>query len=130
MKKIEAIIRAEKLDAVKDALAEKGFLGLTVTPVTGRGQQKGLLLQWRAGEYRVDLLPKIKLEVVVADKDCQVVVDAICQAARTGDIGDGMIFVLPVDQICRVRTGESGEVALCRNNSQPTPAQKEGGDYM
>ncbi|MBI2848494.1 MAG: P-II family nitrogen regulator [Chloroflexi bacterium] len=125
MKKIEAIIREEKLDAVKEALAAKGFLGLTVTPVTGRGQQKGLLLQWRAGEYRVDLLPKIKLEVVVADKDYPAVLETICQAARTGDIGDGMIFVLPVEQICRVRTGETGEAALSRNNNKlPVPAHK------
>ena len=123
MKKVEAIIREEKLEAVKKALEDKGFLGLTVTQVMGRGQQKGLTMQWRVGEYRVDLLPKIKVEVVVSDKDCPVVIDAICEAARTGAIGDGMIFILPVEQICRVRTGESGEAALIRNNKQPL-AQK------
>jgi nitrogen regulatory protein P-II 1 len=80
--------------------------------VEGRGQQKGLSLQWRVGEYRIDLLPKIKLEVVVQDKDAETVVDIICSSARTGDIGDGMIFVLPVEQICRVRTGEKGESVL------------------
>jgi len=112
MKKVEAIIREEKLDAVKVALEEKGFIGLTTTPVQGRGQQKGLSLQWRVGEYRVDLLPKMKVEVVVLDKDVPVVVDAICESARTGDIGDGMIFVTPVEQICRVRTGEKGESIL------------------
>lgn len=114
MKKIEAIIREEKLEAVKKALEEKGFIGLTITQVSGRGLQKGLSLQWRVGEYRVDLLPKLKVEVVVNDKDCQVVIEAICEAARTGAIGDGMIFVLPVEQICRVRTGESGEATLTR----------------
>lgn len=115
MKKIEAIIREEKLELVKYTLEQKGFVGLTATQVEGRGQQKGLSLQWRVGEYRVDLLPKIKVEVVVQDKDVDTVVDAICQSARTGDIGDGMIFVLPVEQICRVRTGERGESILANN---------------
>ena len=114
MKKIEAIIREEKLEAVKRALEEKGFISLTITPVIGRGQQKGLALQWRVGEYRVDLLPKIKVEVVVSDKDCPVVIKTVCEAGRTGEIGDGMIFVIPVEQMCRVRTGESGEAALSR----------------
>ncbi len=118
MKKVEAVIREEKFDPVKKALEGKGFVGLTVTPVSGRGQQKGFVLQWRAGEYRVDLLPKLKVEIVVNDEDCQVVVDTVCEAARTGDIGDGMIFVLPVEQICRVRTGERGEAALVRSNKQ------------
>jgi nitrogen regulatory protein P-II 1 len=112
MKKVEAIIREEKLELVKHSLEIKGFTGLTATQVEGRGQQKGLSLQWRVGEYRVDLLPKIKLEVVVQDKDAETVVDTICASARTGDIGDGMIFVLPVEQICRVRTGEKGESVL------------------
>lgn len=119
MKKIEAIIREEKLEAVKKALEEKGFIGLTVTQVAGRGQQKGISLQWRVGEYRVDLLPKIKVEVVVSDKDCPTVIETICEAGRTGSIGDGMIFVMPVEQICRVRTGESGEAVLVQNNKQP-----------
>lgn len=114
MKKVEAIIREEKLEAVKSALEEKGFIGLTVTEVKGRGQQKGLCLQWRVGEYRVDLLPKIKIEVVVNDEDTSTVMDTICRSARTGDIGDGMIFVMPVEDICRVRTGERGEAALPR----------------
>ncbi len=112
MKRVEAIIREEKFDAVKTALEENGFIGLTSTPVQGRGQQKGLSLQWRVGEYRVDLLPKMKLEVVVMDKDLDKVMDTICCSARTGDIGDGMIFVTPVEEICRVRTGERGEAVL------------------
>jgi nitrogen regulatory protein P-II 1 len=114
MKKIEAIIREEKFDSVKAALEENGFIGLTSTEVRGRGQQKGLSLQWRVGEYRVDLLPKIKVEVVVRDSDAERVLDIVCEAARTGEIGDGMIFVTPVEQICRVRTGEKGEAALPR----------------
>jgi nitrogen regulatory protein P-II 1 len=118
MKKVEAIIREEKLDAVKSALEAKGFIGLTVSDVRGRGQQKGLSLQWRVGEYRVDLLPKIKVEVVVHDREAAAVLDIVCDAARTGDIGDGMIFVTEVLQVCRVRTGERGEDALNRNGAQ------------
>ena len=112
MKKIEAIIREEKLEPVKLALEEKGFMGLTASGVQGRGRQKGLSLQWRAGEYRVDLLPKIKLEVVVRDTDLDAVMETICEAAKTGDIGDGMIFVIPVEQVRRVRTAEKGESIL------------------
>ncbi len=112
MKKIEAIIREEKLDAVKGALEEKGFIGMTVSEVSGRGEQKGLSLQWRVGEYRVDFLPKLKLEIICHDKDCSLVVETICETARTGAIGDGKIFILPVEDVVRVRTGEKGEVAL------------------
>ena len=114
MKNVEAIIREEKLETVKAALEERGFIGLTVTEVKGRGQQKGLSLQWRVGEYRVDLLPKIKIEVVVNDNDAETVVDTVCNAARTGEIGDGMIFVMPVEQMCRVRTGEKVEMTFSR----------------
>ena len=120
MKKIEAIIREEKFEAVKTALENKGFLGMTVTEVRGRGQQKGITLQWRVGEYRVDLLTKIKLEVVVADADAQTVLDTICETARSGDIGDGIIFVQPVEDVCRVRTGERGEAVLTKNRKQVT----------
>ena len=118
MKKIEAIIKEERLEAVKKGLEEKGFIGLTVTQVSGRGQQRGIFLQWRVGVYRVDLLPKIKVEVVVSDKDCPTVIGIISEAGRTGTIGDGMIFVLPVEQIYRVRTGESGESVLVQNEGQ------------
>src|SRR4030042_1540486 len=112
LKKIEAIIRPEKLDAVKDALEAKGILGMTVTNVNGRGRQKGIALQWRAGEYRVDFLPKIKIEVVVDDKTSDMVVATICRIARTGRVGDGKIFVIPVENAVRVRTGEEGERIL------------------
>jgi len=112
MKKIEAIIREERLDAVKKALEEKSYLGMTVSEVSGRGKQKGLTLQWRVGEYRVDLLPKLKIELVVLDEDVEPVIDAIVMNARTGDTGDGKIFVLPVETVVRVRTGDRNEAAI------------------
>jgi nitrogen regulatory protein P-II 1 len=112
MKKIEAIIREEKLDAVKKALEEKSYFGMTVSEVSGRGKQKGIPVQWRVGEYRVDLLPKIKLELVVLDEDVPLVIEAIVRTARTGETGDGKIFVLPVEGIVRVRTGDRDENAI------------------
>ena len=112
MKKIEAIIREEKLEAVKDTLAENSYFGLTISEVSGRGRQKGIVLQWRAGEYRVDLLPKLKIEIVVLDEDVSIAVDSIIRAARTGEIGDGKIFILPVESAVRVRTGERDENAI------------------
>ena len=112
MKKIEAIIREERLDAVKKALEEKSYFGMTVSEVSGRGKQKGITLQWRVGEYRVDLLPKLKIELVVLDEDVSPVIDAIMMNARTGDTGDGKIFVLPVEDVVRVRTGDRNEAAI------------------
>jgi nitrogen regulatory protein P-II 1 len=112
MKKIEAIIREERLDAVKKALEEHSYFGMTVSEVSGRGKQKGIALQWRAGEYRVDLLPKLKIELVVLDEDVPIAVDAITRNARTGQTGDGKIFVLPVDSVVRVRTGDRDENAI------------------
>lgn len=113
MKKIEAIIRHEKLDAVKNALEQLSYFGMTVSEVSGRGRQKGLTLQWRAGEYRVDFLPKIKIEVVVLDEDVPRVVHAIVSSARTGEEkGDGKIFIIPVEGAVRVRTGETDENAI------------------
>jgi nitrogen regulatory protein P-II 1 len=112
MKKIEAIIREEKLNAVKKALEEKSYYGMTVSEVSGRGKQKGIPLQWRVGEYRVDLLPKLKIELVVLDEDVPVAIDAIVRNARTGETGDGKIFVLPVETVVRVRTGDRNETAI------------------
>ena len=112
MKKVEAIIREEKLDAVKKALEEHSYYGMTVSEVSGRGKQKGIPLQWRAGEYRVDLLPKLKVELVVLDEDVNAAIDAIARAARTGETGDGKIFVLPVETVVRVRTGDRNENAI------------------
>jgi len=112
MKKIEAIIREETLNAVKKALEENSYFGMTVSEVSGRGRQKGIPLQWRAGEYRVDLLPKIKIELVVFDEDVPAVTDAIIRNAKTGETGDGKIFILPVEAVVRVRTGDRNESAI------------------
>ena len=112
MKKIEAIIRPEKLEPVRAALAEIGILGMTVTEVSGRGRQRGIALQWRVGEYRVEFLPKVKVEVVVLDEDLGKALNTIVRKARTGDRGDGKIFVLPVDNAVRIRTGDEGENAI------------------
>ena len=112
MKKIEAIIREESLNPVKEALEKIGIIGMTVIEVSGRGQQKGVQLEWRVGEYRVDFLPKLKLEIICHDTECEPAVAAISQAAKTGRIGDGKIFVIPVESVVRIRTGENGEVAV------------------
>jgi nitrogen regulatory protein P-II 1 len=112
MKKIEAIIREERLGAVKRALEENSYFGMTVSEVSGRGRQKGIPLQWRVGEYRVDLLPKLKVELVVLDEDVPTAIDAIVRNARTGEVGDGKIFVLPVESVVRVRTGDRNENAI------------------
>jgi nitrogen regulatory protein P-II 1 len=112
MKLIEAIIRQEKLDAVKRALEASGYFGMTVSEVSGRGRQGGLTLQWRVGEYKVDLLPKTKVEVVVLDEDVGRILNAITTAGRTGEMGDGKLFVLPVENAVRVRTGEEGDNAI------------------
>jgi nitrogen regulatory protein P-II 1 len=112
MKKIEAIIRREKLKDVRRALVAAGFLGITVYDVLGRGRQKGLDLQFRGREYQVDLLPKTKMEMLIADKDVEKVVEIIIKTATTGRIGDGKIAILPVDNIIRIRTGEQGDEAI------------------
>ena len=112
MKKIEAIIREEKLDAVRKALEKNGHFGMTISEVSGRGRQKGIPLQWRVGEYKVDFLPKLKLEMVIADKDVPDTVKLITENARSGEIGDGKIFIMPVEDIVRVRTGETGDNAV------------------
>ncbi|HXG36047.1 MAG TPA: P-II family nitrogen regulator [Dehalococcoidia bacterium] len=113
MYKIEAIIRPEKLDDVKNALVSVGCHGLNVVHVTGRGVQKGIVHMGRGGEtYEVDMLPKVKVEVVVRDDVLENVVQAVRQAAYTGNIGDGKIFLIPVADVIRVRTNERGETAL------------------
>jgi nitrogen regulatory protein P-II 1 len=112
MKKIEAIIRVEKLEEVKTALEKEGHIGLTVTEVKGRGSQKGIMLEWRAGEYRVEFLPKLKLELVVDDPKLERALEVITESARTGKIGDGKIFVYNVEDVIRVRTGENGKKAV------------------
>ena len=113
MKKVEAIIRPEKVNAVKDALADAGFVGLNTVPVTGRGAQKGIVHQGRSGQtLTIDMLPKTKMELVVRDGDVEKVCDIIMEAARTGEIGDGKIFISNVEEVIRVRTGERGEDSL------------------
>lgn len=112
MKKIEAIIKPFKLDEVREALAEIGVNGLTVTEVKGFGRQKGHTELYRGAEYVVDFLPKVKIELVVADGLVDVSVDTIIKAAHTGKIGDGKIFVMNVEQVIRIRTGETGEEAV------------------
>ena len=112
MKKIEAIIKPFKLDDVKDALHDVGVSGITVTEVKGFGRQKGHTELYRGAEYVVDFLPKVKLEVVVDDNLVARVVEAIAQAARSGRIGEGKIFVLPVEEALRIRTGEQGSDAI------------------
>ena len=112
MKKIEAIIREEKLEPVRKAVEECGYFGMTISEVSGRGRQKGIPLQWRVGEYRIDFLPKLKIEIVVLDSDVAKTVNAISRNARTGEMGDGKIFILPVENAVRVRTGEDGENAI------------------
>jgi nitrogen regulatory protein P-II 1 len=112
MKKIEAIIKPFKLDEVKEALADVGVLGLTVTEVKGFGRQKGHTELYRGAEYVVDFLPKVKIEVVLTDEMVPKALEAIERSAKTGRIGDGKIFVTNVDEVVRIRTGERGEPAL------------------
>ena len=112
MKKIEAIIRPEKLEELRENLDKKGFSGMTVTEVKGRGAQKGVTLEWRVGEYQVEFLPKIKLEIVILDKDVEEVIKTICSVCSTGSIGDGKIFISDVSWVVRIRTSEAGVVAI------------------
>ncbi len=112
MRKIEAIIRPMKLEEVKNALSDAGFVSITVTEVKGRGQQKGLIQQWRGREYCVDLLPKTRIEIVLLEQDVDRVIELIRGAAATGNIGDGKIFVTPIESAMRIRTGETNKDAL------------------
>ena len=112
MKKIEAIIKPFKLDEVREALSELGVTGLTVTEVKGFGRQKGHTELYRGAEYVVDFLPKVKVEVVLQDSLVERAIEAVIKAGRTGKIGDGKIFVTSIDQVIRIRTGESGEAAV------------------
>jgi nitrogen regulatory protein P-II 1 len=107
MKMVRAIIKPERFEFVKKALEDKGFNGMTVTDVRGRGEQKGITLEYRGGQYVVDSLPKIQLEIVARDTDVDMVITTIMESARTGKIGDGKIFILPVEKSIRIRTGET-----------------------
>ncbi len=112
MKKVEAIVREEKFHQIKKALEDKGFVSMTVSDVMGRGKQKGVSLKWRIGEHRIEFLPKKRIEIVVEDADCDAVVDTICEVGRTGAAGDGKIFIMPIEEVVRVRTGDQGAVAV------------------
>ena len=112
MRKIESIIRPHLLDAVKDALQEVGIAGLTISEVKGFGRQKGHTETYRGSEYKIDFLPKIKIEVVLPDEMVDLAIDAILKTAKTGKFGDGKIFVFPIEEVIRIRTAERGEQAL------------------
>ncbi len=112
MEKITAILREERLPVVLAALGELGYGGITITSVRGHGRQRGVAQQWRGNEFRVDFLVKVQIDVIVADKDTEAIIAAICENARTGAVGDGKIWVTPVSRLVRVRTGETGESAI------------------
>ncbi len=112
MKRVEAIIRPEKLEAVRHALEQAGCTGLMINEIEGHGKQKGVVQQWRGEKYKVELLPKLKLEVIARNEDVEKITIAIITAAKTGEIGDGKIFISEVTEVIRIRTGEKGEVAI------------------
>jgi nitrogen regulatory protein P-II 1 len=112
MRKIESIIRPHLLDAVKNALQEVGVTGLTIMEVKGFGRQKGHTETYRGSEYKIDFLPKVKIEVVLPDEMVDIAIDAIMKTAKTGKFGDGKIFVIPIEEVIRIRTAERGEQAL------------------
>jgi len=112
MKKIEAIIRPEKVDDVRKAIEAVGYPGVTITEAQGHGKQKGVVQQWRGESYRVEFLPKVKLEIIVGDSDVDRITQAIIKSAKTGAVGDGKIFVSDVRDVIKIRTGERGDSAL------------------
>ena len=112
MKHITAIIRPEKLESVRRALEQVGYSGLMISEIEGHGKQKGIVQQWRGEKYKVELIQKIKLEIVVKDNEVDLIKKTIMENARTGEIGDGKIFIATVDDVIRIRTGEEGESAL------------------
>ena len=112
MEKIEAILREERLPVVLAALSDAGYGGITISQVRGHGRQRGVTERWRGNEFRVDFLPKARIELVVSEKHTDGIINAICENARTGNVGDGKIWVTPVSRVVRVRTGEAGEAAI------------------
>jgi nitrogen regulatory protein P-II 1 len=127
-KKIEAIIREEKLNQVKDALRRIGIVGMNVSEVRGHGRQGGIVLDGRAGTYQVDLLPRIQINIVLSDHNVEKTVETICEAARSGKNGDGMIFIYPVEDVVRIRTGERGWSALMYPDDIDAKRAKGNGD--
>jgi nitrogen regulatory protein PII len=122
MKKVEAFIRNESFEAVRMELLDKGFPSLSISEAQGSGRQKGITEQYRGSELTIHLRPKLKLEIVVDDKDVSVIVETILKHARTGQVGDGKIFVLPVEAAIRIRTGEDGELVLQAHETEEIPA--------
>ncbi len=112
MKKIEAIIRPESLEAVRNALSQAGVTGLMISEIEGHGKQMGVVQQWRGEKYKVELLPKVKVEIIIPDNQLESITQTIIESARTGEIGDGKIFISPVEGVIRIRTGEKGESVL------------------
>jgi nitrogen regulatory protein P-II 1 len=112
MKKIEAVVRPEMVSVVRKALEDIGVKGVTITQVLGHGAQRGITQQWKGNAYKVDLLPKVELKMIVSDSQMECVMEAIADSARTGAVGDGKIFVSTIDEVMRVRTGERGEAAI------------------
>ena len=112
MKKIEAIIRPEKLESVQRALEKVGYSGLMISEIEGHGKQKGIVQQWRGEKYKVEFLPKIKIEIIVKDDEVERIIKTIVDSAKTGEIGDGKIFISPIENVIRIRTGEKGEQAI------------------
>ncbi|MFA5338161.1 MAG: P-II family nitrogen regulator [Candidatus Omnitrophota bacterium] len=112
MKKIEAVIRVEKLEEVTDSLEALGYPGMMITHIEGHGRQKGLVEQFRGREYKVSFLPKIKIDIVAKDNDVEKIVSALLRIAKTGEIGDGKVFISPVENTIRIRTGEKGDIAV------------------
>jgi nitrogen regulatory protein P-II 1 len=119
-KKIEAIIREDQFNDVKDALRKIGIVGMNVTEVRGNGRQGGIILNGRSGTYQIDMLPRLQLNIVLSDHNVEKTVETIISAARSGNIGDGMIFIYPVDEVIRIRTGERGHEALMYENDIDT----------
>ncbi len=112
MKKLEVIIRPEKLEGVRSALDKVGYAGLMITEIEGHGKQRGVVQQWRGEKYKVEYLPKVKIEIVVKDADVERIAKAVIESAKTGEIGDGKIFISNIEDAIRIRTGEKGELAL------------------
>lgn len=112
MKKIEVIIRPEKLESVQRALEKVGYSGLMISEIEGHGKQKGIVQQWRGEKYKVAFLPKIKIEIIVKDNEIERIIKTIVDSAKTGEIGDGKIFISPIENVVRIRTGEKGEQAI------------------
>lgn len=112
MKKIEAIVRSEKVGEIRKALGNLKFTGLTLTQVDGHGNQRGTVQQWNGREHKINILPKMKIEIVAQDENVKEIVSAIVSSGRTGEIGDGKIFIYPIEEVVRIRTGEKGITAL------------------